>query len=159
MIFVRKISIKEDKNKLERPFKDKVIPNKLLDNALLVTNGIILELIYPEQLEKNQYSHFVRVISLSKGKHICDFRFNLNYKLESVCFEPFSRSVWGLAVHSEGFCLINYCYDGPDPIWISNDKINKDEIHIKNITSISRFNRFAVDYIYSLFYSILWICL
>ena len=110
LTFIRKISIKENKNKnkLERPFKDKVIPNKLLDNALLITNGIVLELIYPEQLENNQFSHFVRVISLSKGKHICDFRFTLPYKLESICFEPFSRSVWGLAIHSEGFCFINY---------------------------------------------------
>lgn len=149
--FVRKISIKESKNNLERPFKDRILSSKLVEGAMLITNGIILQLIYPEQLENNQFSHFVRVVSLIKGKHIRDFRFILPYKLESVCFEPFSRSIWGLSIHSEGFCFIKYSYNGPDPLWMSKVDVIEKPLSTKYVTSCSRFNHFAIEYVYSLF--------
>ncbi|KAK8895009.1 hypothetical protein M9Y10_023451 [Tritrichomonas musculus] len=145
------IQISYDKKKLEKPFNDHIFSTDLLNNSSIVTNGLVLEMILPEKIEMNKVVHFVRVISLLNGNHIHDYRFELPYPVNSIAFEPLTRSLWVLSVHNEGSCFEHFKYTGPDPLWLSGVRPSCTFPKMKDIKTFSKFKKFSSNYCLSIF--------
>lgn len=138
-------------DQLKKPYHEKLIYPKMLTEGIIFTNGIELSIINILEVGNNQFTYFVRKISLLTGCHICDEEIQYHNPITSICFEPISRKIWVAICFPTLVKFECLEYTGPEPLWLSRSScINLFERIRKKATKDS-FVQFATNYLHCLF--------
>ncbi|OHT04292.1 hypothetical protein TRFO_28228 [Tritrichomonas foetus] len=151
LVYIHSIKLKLGHSALLEPCNKELLPKSFFTNASMISNGIVIEFIYPLNFGSDQWHHLIRSFSVITGKHIGDHLASLPYKIDSLCYDPFSKYLWSLSVHNDGVCFIKFDFTGSDPPWISNFRLNHHNNDTKPPETIDSYKSYAINYLHSVF--------